>query len=98
MTNTTTAAEMQDVLTAVERIIDDHPDLTRSRYGSAFVEEAEIKVTRRGVTVSVNVRHARARGRGSRLMMSAHGAGATVTEAFADFMRNLPFFTQALER
>jgi hypothetical protein len=81
----------------IERAIDEHPHLTRERFGTAdFRDEAEIVVSRRGCTAQIKVRHLLAKGRGARLMQEIWSSGETPEEATQKLIDSLPHWDGAL--
>lgn len=86
-----------DLLCQVERVIDEHPDLTRKRT-TGFLETARLELDGMcGIptwTVRVKVRNLRTKGRGARGFYDAQGNGDDPEAAVASFLERLPFFVQ----
>ena len=89
-------ANFANVISRIEKAVDEHPELTRARSGKQGIQEAELTYRRGEWVAEVLLRSKIAKGRGARQMISARGHGDTPEEAADDLIEGLPIWAQTL--
>jgi hypothetical protein len=84
------------LISAIERAIDAHPELTRQWPGKRGIEEAELVFRGGDWTARCKCRNKRAKGTGARLMHSVWAAGPTPEEAADALIDQLPITAESL--